>query len=209
MLQWGRGCSAAERTATDPVFLEYMTLQWGRGCSAAESRPRGIGRKYWAGRFNGAAAVQPRKDAIGLHVRAGRQASMGPRLFSRGKMRQGCPVVLDEMLQWGRGCSAAERRRDAFRRRDGPSGFNGAAAVQPRKGGGCLQARDDATKASMGPRLFSRGKRSACDNITAALALQWGRGCSAAESTSRAPPLPRANGLQWGRGCSAAERTRF
>ena len=90
-------------------------------------------------RFNGAAADQPRKWAaqIILYVSRYRQASMGPRLISRGK-------------------SVAGRFERARRIR-----FNGAAADQPRKCmrlGGALPER---SCASMGPRLISRGNVAA------------------------------------------------
>jgi len=303
-LQWGRGCSAAERVGADCIGADKLKLQWGRGCSAAESFPPG---PPWGPRrtgFNGAAAVQPRKGA--LPANGGRGAPM---------------------LQWGRGCSAAEREGGLLNGAAYPS-FNGAAAVQPRKEHFaknsliCCMAsmgprlfsrgknrgrtmRECLNWASMGPRLFSRGKRCrslkpnpiilrgfngaaavqprkvhprrqqvnispsfngaaavqprkdkarwshpqdfVCFNGAAAVQprkvevrkpanvggnrLQWGRGCSAAESIPRcivcdAPELasmgPRlfsrgkpAAGipvtemvptLQWGRGCSAAER---
>ena len=61
-------------------------------------------------------------------------ASMGPRLFSRGRKAMAvAKEVTGTMLQWGRGCSAAE----------------GAAG---------LSATSIEAIASMGPRLFSRGR---------------------------------------------------
>ena len=62
-------------------------------------------------------------------------ASMGPRLFSRGKDEFGAlRFECTRWLQWGRGCLAAER-----------------------SAGRGLTSRPSAP-ASMGPRLFSRGK---------------------------------------------------
>ena len=87
------------------------TLQWGRGSSAAESVGMVIvGIPVW-GRFNGAAALQPRKDAdLGDPELIHRIASMGPRLFSRGKDVEHQGEALTALvLQWGRGSSAAER----------------------------------------------------------------------------------------------------
>src|SRR5271157_5856058 len=60
---------------------------------------------------------------------------MGPRLFSRGKSGSA-----DELP-----C--------------GQSGFNGAAAFQPRKEEAYEEDERPAAPASMGPRLFSRGKK--------------------------------------------------
>ena len=82
---------------------------------------------------------------------------MGPRLFSRGKRRRRFLEELARELQWGRDCSAAEREWTSRVNRRAKPSFNGAATVQPRK------AQDGDTVdswrvASMGPRLFSRGK---------------------------------------------------
>jgi len=157
-------------------------------------------------------------------------ASMGPRLFSRGKALQGLRTTRSRELQWGRGCSAAERLTRSVTRQT-LMGFNGAAAVQPRKEpesglsptcgaaasmgprlfsrGKNIEAthRRGKRKASMGPRLFSRGKAGYSTRWMDSGLLQWGRGCSAAESdpSARSPAAPSK--LQWGRGCSAAEST--
>ena len=133
-------------------------LQWGRGCSSAESRARRSRHGY------------------------------------------------RDRLQWGRGCSSAEstmsRRADAS-----VTGFNGAADVHPRNR--MLDARPVARPASMGPRMFIRGivlGRSCVDAVSLgasmgprmfirgiapqprdadpSIRLQWGRGCSSAESSS-------------------------
>ena len=112
-------------------------------------------------RFNGAAAVTPRK------VR-----------YREGKDRNRAS------LQWGRGCYAAEgatadtapcSRPDSFNgaaavtpRKEKPVKlelsravrFNGAAAVTPRKGMEAAAGGAMLTHASMGPRLLRRGRRS-------------------------------------------------
>ena len=111
----------------------------------------------------------------------GHDASMGPRLFSRGRhLRQGGAAgsysrfngaaalqprkvhpplqtsCLVSQLQWGRGSSAAEGFlagvADVLQ-----VGFNGAAALQPRKARSSTSVADP-LRASMGPRLFSRGR---------------------------------------------------
>ena len=183
-LQWGRGLSAAEmRNLCTALPGERATLQWGRGLSAAEMRGR---------------AGEPGRS---------RAASMGPRPFSRGNYQ-------DEyerrnkvcQLQWGRGLSAAEIAIPTTLSRGVLSGFNGAAAFQPRKSEPPEPEPEPPEPASMGPRPFSRGNRpfrwrSTC----AARELQWGRGLSAAEIyASVLIPWHRIQ-LQWGRGLSAAE----
>jgi len=205
-LQWGRGCSAAERLGGQHArIISDARLQWGRGCSAAESGEGQLLTAEYAG-FNGAAAVQPRKGHTATAAPApapcfNGAAAVQPRKVGRDLHPRGHLLV----LQWGRGCSAAERalrslcggrptsfngaaavqprkaapecspwetgprfngaaavqprkgfaRRGARRKR---GRFNGAAAVQPRKAAGWNQGSNRAAKASMGPRLFSRGK---------------------------------------------------
>ena len=88
----------------------------------------------------------------------GLQASMGPRLFSRGDLRGGAGTHFCQ------------------------SGFNGAAAVQPRRCETLPCQFSLCIWASMGPRLFSRGdSRSGAGGMKGWRMLQWGRGCSAAE----------------------------
>ena len=159
-------------------------------------------------RFNGAAAFQPRKRTAtpGTGLPIGR-ASMGPRLFSRGNKRvAGCNGGGYDMLQWGRGFSAAEtcglpwvvRRMDGFngaaafqprKLRDwrhyhsSQTRFNGAAAFQPRKRGYSVAPSKAVFCASMGPRLFSRGNTRGWPwKQSRPTWLQWGRGFSAAET---------------------------
>ena len=164
-LQWGRGSSAAEgqgQQGTDtlpggasmgprlfsrgrygvlPATVQFWELQWGRGSSAAEGNVCGSANHF--------------VDS----------ASMGPRLFSRGRFNaeRGLPVSVF-LLQWGRGSSAAEGRWVDVGS-DAKSGrFNGAAALQPRKA-----ARRNTIlwvcRASMGPRLFSRGRDADVDGM--------------------------------------------
>ena len=182
-------------------------------------------------------------------------ASMGPRLFSRGnkvvpeggkakgtgfngaaafqprkrKARARCPSVV-EQLQWGRGFSAAETRTVfAFPCRH-PTGFNGAAAFQPRKLG-AVPIWSCARRASMGPRLFSRGntledalvgfvhnaasmgprlfsRGNICANnpgLIVARASMGPRLFSRGNASLLSAHRRRDALLQWGRGFSAAE----
>ncbi len=108
-LQWGRGSSAAEGRAAPTSSCPHRSLQWGRGSSAAEGTFSAVPRIVRGTSFNGAAALQPRKGGAGPAVDPVRPASMGPRLFSRGRRAA---------------ASAGEARRRCF---------NGAAALQPRK----------------------------------------------------------------------------
>ena len=133
VLQWGRGCSAAEMRVYVPSPLSVRLLQWGRGCSAAEMPRDGTGEDA-AGR----ASMGPRLFSRGNSRYRGRKdaaeyASMGPRLFSRGN---------STVNIWTTG---------------GRQSFNGAAAVQPRKFPARASRLISASPASMGPRLFSRG----------------------------------------------------
>ena len=211
VLQWGRGSSAAEiQFHAEEYDSTQVPLQWGRGSSAAEMS---TWRVSWARRrrFNGAAALQPRKSRQMRVLEAcERVASMGPRLFSRGN---------NALAGWQRDRGIASM---------GPRLFSRGNRLPPWR-----SSMDDA-QASMGPRLFSRGNWSH-DAKACSLdgELQWGRGSSAAEISSSAsgeqgartpasmgPRLfSRGNAavreasdkgsaaLQWGRGSSAAEIT--
>ena len=205
-LQWGRDSSAAEMQKLQIKKSQRWALQWGRDSSAAEIRS-------WLGR---------------IASRLG--ASMGPRLFSRGnpaastswrcrpkKLQWGRDSSAAEMglswsgplpfssLQWGRDSSAAEITSNTGFMHP-PRCFNGAAALQPRKCSCQAKFRCQATTASMGPRLFSRGNEYARESPWEKGSLQWGRDSSAAE-ISPALISRGASGhlLQWGRDSSAAE----
>ena len=167
--------------------------------------------------FNGAAAAKPRKRRFvdGSSDERWGRPSMEPRLRSRGSMklnvdgltdmstfngaaaakprkldtRQAAGVACVKLLQWSRGCEAAEAAMTIVAR-------------QPR----C------AAIPSMEPRLRSRGSDAVYLAETPATTryqgLQWSRGCEAAEAgffdiaiTQRAT----CSTLQWSRGCEAAE----
>ena len=64
--------------------------------------------------------------------------------------------------------------------------------------------------ASMGPRLFNRGKPiESMANGRRGSPLQWGRGYSTAENASYRTCMPPWRQLQWGRGYSTAENYRW
>ena len=152
---------------------------------------------------------------------------MGPRPNGRGKSPSGRGAAPLTMRQWGRGQTAAERKRGPTRR-PCTTGVNGAAAKRPRKeevaGSGaahrkarqwgrgqtaaestCGRRSPPASPASMGPRPNGRGKTLLGALPCSASMRQWGRGQTAAESrtlnVSELLPLER----QWGRGQTAAE----
>ncbi len=87
MLQWGRGCYAAEILKVGMHSANCYVLQWGRGCYAAEISTICFSKRRVPACFNGAAAVTPRRSAQ-RHRRhaAAALASMGPRLLRRGDL---------------------------------------------------------------------------------------------------------------------------
>ena len=185
-------------------FLERL-LQWGRGCSAAEGKGLVLATTCSA-RFNGAAAVQPRKarrhsekpaEAYGFNG----AAAVQPRKAAKTWSRPSPPAT----LQWGRGCSAAEGR---------PQMLMAVTHEWLQWGRGCSAAegrcvalhRHQPFDASMGPRLFSRGRDAGTDcgrrrgrGFNGAAAVQPRKARRASVLASNRCPL------QWGRGCSAAE----
>ena len=158
-LQWGRGSSAAETTKLCAVVIEETVLQWGRGSSAAETSFGCSIMNLAKSRFNGAAALQPRKLALRLLCN---------------------PLAM--WLQWGRGSSAAETGHLHGPRDRHGHGFNGAAALQPRKPRGTCGPRSVTSTLQWG-RGSSAAETTCLLALTAATyVLQWGRGSSAAET---------------------------
>ena len=177
----------------------------GRGFSAAESA------SHTAIFYGGDASIGPRLFSRGKHHDArdylhDRAASIGPRLFSRGKANWMLPAPTFWGLQLGRGFSAAE----SITGLPGPSGT---------------------VHASIGPRLFSRGKlqcsrklRRKMDGFNWAAAFQprkaapsyapwratpcfnWAAAFQPRKGYSVPNWAPTRFGLQLGRGFSAAER---
>ena len=199
---------------------------------AAALQPRKEGLTAWLtprlGCFNGAAALQPRKVKRSENDHGARDASMGPRLFSRGRLSWDGDRQVSDVASMGPRLFSRGRRASFAAVILYPLGFNGAAALQPRKGAapGRLET---APQASMGPRLFSRGRlagagrrqcRSLGFNGAAALQPRKGTRSWCCRSRPRASMGPRlfSRGrlkawnwacdivvLQWGRGSSAAE----
>src|SRR5687768_8714708 len=102
---------------------------------AAADQPRKIIRRSvgigTACSFNAAAANQPRKINSTTQREDGGVASMGPRLMSRGKT----PSTARSTLATSCFNEAATEQRG----KDGLTGFNRAAANQPRKWSSCWE----------------------------------------------------------------------
>ena len=183
-LQWGRGSSAAEclAPASRNDHTAALASMGPRLFSRGMHRKRG-GFAFCYLSFNGAAALQPRNevDRNECHLH-GIHASMGPRLFSRGMLLLWLrPRLPRAALQWGRGSSAAECRRQL-----GGGHLGAPASMGPRLfSRGMRDARPRGRQprhASMGPRLFSRGMWTTTHfGGSRSERLQWGRGSSAAE----------------------------
>ena len=217
--------------------MHELALQWGRGFSAAESSAARRSRRRQYGRFNGAAAFQPRKAAADRARAASTDAaSMGPRLFSRGKR-----IATADDLGQRRHASMGPRlfsrgksfRRDALRRRS--RRFNGAAAFQPRKGWTPSRRRSTTASRFNGAAAFQPRKgvrrcvhtswtssgfngaaafqpRKAARPTTASATRLSGFNGAAAFQPRKAASRPVVRSrptaeLQWGRGFSAAEST--
>ena len=110
---------------------------------------------------------------------------MGPRLISRGVVFRLVLVQLPLSLQWGRGSLAAAWTT---------LGYTVSRSLVLQWGRGSLAAacapmRSDsaASKASMGPRLISRGVADLAAIVGGFNLLQWGRGSLAAACSGTIP----------------------
>ncbi len=157
--------------------------------------------------FNGAATWKSRKARIIGYQQRDFSASMEPRLGSRGKASgEWASIPSDTTLQWSRDLEVAERG-EAVEARFRDSGFNGAATWKSRKGHlavvqtltsesvlqwsrdlevaesclGCA-APQRGQRASMEPRLGSRGKSWKQKLLVSPSSLQWSRDLEVAES---------------------------
>ena len=154
----GAAAFQPRRASFSSITLLAFWLQWGRGFSAAES------------------------TYTFFHFSMSKNASMGPRLFSRGELSM---YRLPANIIY---C------------------FNGAAAFQPRRGRAVPRLPYDVV-ASMGPRLFSRGEPAPNKAPPIPPPASMGpRLFSRGESVTTTRRASRPVWLQWGRGFSAAER---
>ena len=183
-LQWGRGSSAAESQFAIIILTKFIHASMG---PRRFSRGKDKYRKYKA--ILTLASMGPRrfsrgKDKYRKYKAILTLASMGPRRFSRGK--RDLPTVYPHMplgfnwaaalqprkatesqrfvpvglvLQWGRGFSAAESQFVLC-------SFQIISPLQWGRGFSAVESQfaiiilTKFIHASMGPRLFSRGKRS-------------------------------------------------
>ncbi len=86
------------------------TLQWGHDFSAVEIAQFAFACFLKAESFNGATTFQPWKYFAAIRDGiSGNEASMGPRLFSRGNLERWISTLVSPgMLQWGHDFSAVE-----------------------------------------------------------------------------------------------------
>ena len=156
-LQWGRDRQVADRRLLETHYPPEYLLQWGRDRQVADRVPGFGKREKELARFNGAATVRSRIDA--LHAAGG----MTDRMLQWGRDRQvadrpGAPTNLQGSagLQWGRDRQVADRP-------GAPTNLQGSAGLQ---WGRDRQVADrrfaDVTGAwqfvaSMGPRPSGRG----------------------------------------------------
>ena len=173
----GRRAIRSQR-ANKPSFNGAAALQPRKDAmTASSSRARSC--------FNGAAALQPRKAGSTVGSVILTVASMGPRLFSRGRTIPPPSPTPSPPLQWGRGSSAAEGAvlRDLAPITVKLQWGRGSSAAEGSAVQGAVPRR---CPASMGPRLFSRGRAKKLRPSVCSDLLQWGRGSSAAEGQRRA-----------------------
>ncbi len=172
-LQWGRGFSAAESEARIGRGTARLEASMGprllsRGVASRTSRRENAGTG-----FNGAAASQPRSPACPSGT-GDRKEGFNGAAASQPRSRGATPHhALVSVLQWGRGFSAAESRRQ----RTNPQRAL-AASMGPRLlSRGVRHAQQPQRRillASMGPRLLSRGVQSVWVALKRALAASMG-----------------------------------
>ncbi len=162
----------------------FAPLQWGHGFSAVERSALQLMKSQRNASFNGATAFQPWKVFLFVPPQlTSTVASMGPRLFSRGKSSLLEKFdIIDRMLQWGHGFSAVESLEPMpwwlwYRAR-----FNGATAFQPWKAD-VFFSLSNGLRRFNGATAFQPWKAALCRRSSAITsALQWGHGFSAVES---------------------------
>jgi len=125
-------CSHGRPACPPLLWRKIFSLQWGRGFAATEGAGKPIrrtklqpasmgpwlcshGRSTWpmgcisdSRRFNGAVALQPRKEIATILKSKCLSASMGPWLCSHGRRPSRPDARSKKSLQWGRGFAATE-----------------------------------------------------------------------------------------------------
>ncbi len=204
--------------------------QWGRDCSVAESREHRAEIVEHLQSFNGAATVQSRKGNVGDSIVWGEKASMGPRLFSRGKICASFGLGKTAMASMGprlfsrgkwhvrhargreplasmgpRLFSRGKSRQHRSMLDNHRHGFNGAATVQSRKGWSNWINSSTHGSFNGAATVQSRKASRSSGSGPVSMSLQWGRDCSVAERCESRPRKRSTSRLQWGRDCSVAE----
>ena len=133
-------------------------LQWGRDLSAAE---REVSPDYDWGlySFNGAATFRPRRDTGDRREVRLQHASMGPRPFGRGEVRETAGHETHKLASMGPRPFGRGEPLYTHPHTTHPRSFNGAATFRPRRGLSTFPWRWE-FPASMGPRPFGRGERN-------------------------------------------------
>ncbi len=160
----------------------------------------GVGASMGPPRFSGG------KGDCGTRISFQRKGFNGAAAFQRRKGHQQRPPLRSQnLLQWGRRVSAAERSVPSKLIAPLAACFNGAAAFQRRKGCPSLVGSQPAPCFN-GAAAFQRRKERRLPPLSRLpKPLQWGRRVSAAESSGQERLLTRHLPLQWGRRVSAAE----
>ncbi len=173
-------------TSERAVSRDHAQLQFGRGCSTAERAHDAAGEHAPV-----RASIRPRlfyRGKINANAESFRllSASIRPRLFYRGKAAgwaRWSPSTA--RLQFGRGCSTAESPASGAKAII-TRGFNSAAVVLPRKVGFHRRTKHDQQCFNSAAVVLPRKDADRAPAKVFRGALQFGRGCSTAERQS--PP---------------------
>ena len=157
-------------------------LQWGHDNGVVEDSDTGSASPSIVLSFNGATTMESWKTTLGRDRGLAVIASMGPRQWSRGRLRR--------------------------RRLVSPSiyGFNGATTMESWKTCATVEQSATGRRASMGPRRWSRGRhqddRRRADRNDASMGpRRWSRGRPAELDRVRSTPHDASMGpRQWSRG---------
>src|SRR5690606_26455928 len=140
-LRWSHGFSAVETRGSTRRGCRPTALQWSHGFSAVETR-KTVGRV---------------RDRI--------TASMEPRLLSRGNGPPSRPSPPYTAGFNGATASQPWKPPGTARERAWTWSVNGATASQPWKPGSSPPAGHEGSRASMEPRLLSRGNHMSCGQV--------------------------------------------
>ena len=133
-------------------------------------------------RFNGAATFRPRKPQGRAPRGSKLGASMGPRPFGRGNVRNGVLSLISDLLQWGRDLSAAETSHTTFSFLPASGRLQWGRDLSAAETTSVKVPEFEEQLASMGPRPFGRGNADCRGHPPHDVLLQWGRDLSAAET---------------------------